>query len=390
MLQNLKPFNGRIKSSIFYEELIRLYLSEELRILIASGATGGTSKGSIGKYFHLKYFGEALTRFDIDYQLVRETDYVVGFPTKQIGKLISSKRKFKKLIESFKPDAVLVDRQSNFGLEVIKAGIPLFVILRGHHWSELEFAKETIYKDLLMRKIVDLRGQIAEKVFAGATAILPVADYLTNIIKEHHPQQSVEVYVEGVNSTRWYKQKGMQLKHPCVGLLQDANWWRKTREMLTLEKVIEKMPEVNFYWVGDGQYKDKILPVLEKFENFHWLGPLQYPDKVREYLTEIDVYALITGMDLASLSLKEAQLMGKPVVATNVGGNPEMMMDGKTGFLVKEGDVDDLFEKLSSLLKNKEMRLEKGSNGTKFIEEKFSMDASAKNFIRILDTYVKN
>jgi glycosyltransferase involved in cell wall biosynthesis len=390
LLQNLKPFNGRIKSSIFYEELIRLYLSEELRILIASGATGGTSKGSIGKYFHLKDFGEALTRFDIDYQLVRETDYVVGFPTKQIGKLISSKRKFKKLIESFKPDAVLVDRQSNFGLEVIKAGIPLFVILRGHHWSELEFAKETIYKDLLMRKIVDLRGQIAEKVFAGATAILPVADYLTNIIKEHHPQQSVEVYVEGVNSTRWYKQKGMQLKHPCVGLLQDANWWRKTREMLTLEKVIEKMPEVNFYWVGDGQYKDKILPVLEKFENFHWLGPLQYPDKVREYLTEIDVYALITGMDLASLSLKEAQLMGKPVVATNVGGNPEMMMDGKTGFLVKEGDVDDLFEKLSSLLKNKEMRLEKGSNGTKFIEEKFSMDASAKNFIRILDTYVKN
>jgi len=390
LLQNLKPFNGRIKSSIFYEELIRLYLSEELRILIASGATGGTSKGSIGKYFHLKDFGEALTRFDIDYQLVRETDYVVGFPTKQIGKLISSKRKFKKLIESFKPDAVLVDRQSNFGLEVIKAGIPLFVILRGHHWSELEFAKETIYKDLLMRKIVDLRGQIAEKVFAGATAILPVADYLTNIIKEHHPQQSVEVYVEGVNSTRWYKQKGMQLKHPCVGLLQDANWWRKTREMLTLEKVIEKMPEVNFYWVGDGQYKDKILPVLEKFENFHWLGPLQYPDKVREYLTEIDVYALITGMDLASLSLKEAQLMGKPVVATNVGGNPEMMMDGKTGFLVKEGDVNDLFEKLSSLLKNKEMRLEKGSNGTKFIEEKFSMDASAKNFIRILDTYVKN
>ena len=364
-------------------------MSEELRILIASGATGGTSKGSIGKYFHLKDFGEALTRFDIDYQLVRETDYVVGFPTKQIGKLISSKRKFKKLIESFKPDAVLVDKQSNFGLEVIKAGIPLFVILRGHHWSELEFAKETIYKDPLMRKIVDLRGQIAGKVFGGATAILPVADYLTNIIKEHHPQQSVEVYVEGVNSTRWYKQKGMQLKHPCVGLLQDANWWRKTREMLTLEKVIEKMPEINFYWVGDGQYKDKILPVLEKFENFHWLGPLQYPDKVREYLTEIDVYALITGMDLASLSLKEAQLMGKPVVATNVGGNPEMMMDGKTGFLVKEGDIDDLFEKLSSLLKNKEMSLEKGSNGTKFIEEKFSMDASAKNFIRILDIYVK-
>ena len=102
------------------------------------------------------------------------------------------------------------------------------------------------------------------------------------------------------------------------------------------------------------------------------------------------MYALITGMDLAPLSLKEAQLMEKPVVVTNVGGNPEMMVDKKTGFLVEEGNVDDLFEKLSILLKNKEMSLEKGSNGKKFIEENFSMDASAKNFVRILDSYVKN
>ena len=59
-----------------------------MRILIASGATGGTSKGSVGKYFHLKDFGEALTKFDIDYKLVKENDYVVGFTTKQIGKLL--------------------------------------------------------------------------------------------------------------------------------------------------------------------------------------------------------------------------------------------------------------------------------------------------------------
>ena len=160
--------------------------------------------------------------------------------------------------------------------------------------------------------------------------------------------------------------------------------------MLTLEKVIEKMPGVNFYWVGDGQYKDKILSVLEKFENFHWIGSLQYPDKVREYLTEIDIYALITGMDLAPLSLKEAQLMEKPVVATNVGGNPEMMVDSKTGFLVEEGNADDLFEKLTILVENKKMSVENGSHGRKFIEEKFSMDASAKNFIRILDSYIKS
>ena len=360
-----------------------------MKVLIASGATGGTSKGSVGKYYHLKDLGDALSRFDIECKLVRETDYVVGFPTKQLGKYFSSKKKFKKLINDFKPDAVLVDRQSSFGLEVIKNEIPLFTILRGLHWSEIEFAKETIYTNFLMRKILDMRSEISEKVFSGATAILPICEYLIDKIKEHHPKQNTEVFVEGVDSTKWYKQKGMELKHPCVGLLQDANWWGKTKEMLTLEKVIEKMPDVNFYWAGDGQYKNRILSVLGKFDNFYSLGSLQYPDKVREYLSEIDVYALITGMDLAPLTLKEAQLMEKPVIVSNVGGNPEMMLDKKTGFLVEEGNDNELFEKISLLLNDEQLCLEQGSNGRNFIIKKFSMDESAKNFIRILNTYVK-
>ena len=178
-----------------------------MKVLIASGATGGTSKGSVGKYYHLKDLGDALSRFDIECKLVRETDYVVGFPTKQLGKYFSSKKKFKKLINDFKPDAVLVDRQSSFGLEVIKNEIPLFTILRGLHWSEIKFAKETIYTNFLMRKILDMRAEISEKVFSGATAILPICEYLIDKIKEHHPKQNTEVFVEGVDSTKWYKQK---------------------------------------------------------------------------------------------------------------------------------------------------------------------------------------
>ena len=61
-----------------------------MRILIASGAGGGTSQGSAGKFYHLRDFGEALTKFDVEYKLVRETDYVVGFPTKQLRKYFAS------------------------------------------------------------------------------------------------------------------------------------------------------------------------------------------------------------------------------------------------------------------------------------------------------------
>ena len=359
-----------------------------MRILIVSGAGGGTSKKSIGKYYHLKDFGDALKKFNVEYKLISESDYVVGFPTKSLRRYFSSKNKLDKLISEFEPDAVLIDRQSSFGLEIIKRKIPLFVLLRGHYWSEIEYAKDTIYKDKIMRKVIDMRKDVAEQVFAGSTEILPICKYLENVVKEHHPTQKSSVFIEGVDDTKWWKTNGMELKHPCIGLLQDANWWKKTKEMLTLEKVIESMPNTHFYWAGDGQYKDKILEALDKFNNFHWLGSLEYPDKVRDYLSSIDIYAIITGMDTTPLSLKEAQLMEKPVIATDVGGNSEIMINGESGFLVKEGDSDDLIKKISSLQDDNDLAKSMGEKGKKFIQKEFSLSVSAQNFLRIIEPYV--
>jgi glycosyltransferase involved in cell wall biosynthesis len=141
--------------------------------------------------------------------------------------------------------------------------------------------------------------------------------------------------------------------------------------------------------VGDGPYRDKILPKLEKFENFKWLGALEYPEKVRQFLTEIDVYALLSGIDMSPLTLQEAQLMKKPVVATNVGGIPEMMIDGKTGFLVQQGNHEQLVKKLALLLEDKELAKKMGSNGHKFIEETFNWELIAKKFIKIIESYLK-
>ena len=77
-------------------------------------------------------------------------------------------------------------------------------------------------------------------------------------------------------------------------------------------------------------------------------------------------------MDLAPLSLKEAQLMKKPVVATNVGGNSEMMVDGKTGFLVEKGDPNQLVDKLSLLIEDEKLAKKMGDSGRKFVEETFN------------------
>ena len=360
--------------------------NKQLKLLIAYSG-GGPDVSGKGKYFHLKEFSNALQKFGVECKLVLDIDYARGFPSKKLGEWVTGKKKFKSLIKEFLPDAILIDSPGHFGSAAIDAKIPLFILLRGHYWLEVEAAKNTLYNNKKMRAVIWFRNRISEKCFRNATMILPICRYLKNVVKKRYPNQNVGVFLEGVNSSYWYNGgDGMQLRHPCVGLLQYANMWHKTKEMLVLKKVLGKMPDVNFYWAGDGPYKDRIVSELSEFENFKWLGRLQYPDKVREYLSEIDVYALVTGMDLAPLTLKEAQLLRKPVVATNVGGVPEMMIDGKTGFLVDEGDHQVWIEKLSKILNDKDLTENMGKNGKKFVQDTFNWEIGAKKFLELLNS----
>ena len=353
---------------------------KDLRLLIG---------GSSSFFFHLQEFSNTLNNLGIESKLVFDADYSDGFPSRKIGKWFQTGKKFTKLIDEYKPDAILIDRQRHFGIDSLKAGIPLFVLLRGHYWSEMDWNKRTMYRSFPKRIALSQWDKIGKEIFAGATAILPICKYLEKITKKFVPGKPTNVFSEGVDASKWYNVEGLELKHPCVGLLQYANWWGKTSEMLVLKKVLERMPDVHFYWVGDGPLRERVLSELNEYDNFHWLGKLQYPDKVREYLSEIDVYALITGMDLAPLSLKEAQLMKKPVVATNVGGNQEMMIDGRTGFLVEQGNHEQLVDKLSLLLEDKELAKKMGEQGRKFIEETFNWELVTKKFIKIAESYLK-
>ncbi|MBI2005994.1 MAG: glycosyltransferase, partial [Nitrosopumilales archaeon] len=121
---------------------------------------------------------------------------------------------------------------------------------------------------------------------------------------------------------------------------------------------------------------------------FKWLGTLQYPDEVRKFLTEIDVYALISGIDMSPLTLQEAQLMQKPVVATSVGGIPELMQNNETGFLVEKQNSDEIIEKINTLVNNDDQRKQMGILGRSFIEKNFKWEIIAKRFSDIMNSYL--
>jgi len=336
---------------------------------------------SSSKIFHLNEFAKELINLGIETKVVFDTDFSDGFPSRKIKHWIKPKNTFKKLIKEFKPDIILVDRQRHFGLDAIKEKIPLIIHLRGNYWKEMKTARETIYKSFPKKIALNAWGKIGEQCFKNAEIIIPICNHLNKITKQKIPNKKTFVMHQGIEPLNWFDVKGMKLEHPCVGLLQGAVIWDKAKEMLILEDVLKKLPNIKFYWVGDGPFRKEIMIKLKKYKNFEWLGPLEYPNKVREYLTEIDIYALISGLDMSPLTLLEAQLMKKPVIATNVGGIPELLVDKKTGFLIEKGNSEELIKKIEEILNDPKKIEEMGIQGRKFVEENFSWKIITQRFI---------
>ena len=332
----------------------------------------------------------ALQKNDIKCKLIYDIEYSNKFFDINIKNRLEKQKKLKKLLDEFSPDVVLLDRLSGIATKITKANIPLFILIRGNFWEESKWAKETIYTSPQKRLSFLKNQRFAKTCFNNASVILPISKYLENVVRKNIPGKKVELFpVDGRNPLEWNQISGMNLKHPCVGLLQGMNVWGKTRELLTLTKVMKELPKVTFYFAGDGFYRDRIIPKLKNFKNFVWLGNLEYPAEVKKFLSEIDVYLLLSGMEGLGQTIIEALLMERPVIATNIGGIPELIEDGKTGFLIETGNHEDLIKKINQVFDQPVIASNMGSKGKEIIQENFNWDNIAKKFVLILNQNIQ-
>ena len=338
---------------------------------------------------YISQFAKSLEKKGVKCKIINDLDiYDSSLTNKKFFRWLKKPKKLQKIIDEFEPDAVFTERVSHLGSLILKMNIPLIIFLRGDYWSEVKSVKDSVNKKSTKQMEIWAKQKIAEKCFKESTIILPICKYLEKITQGRYPMNTIHVMYQGIDVLNWTRKEGMKLNHPCVGLLQDANIWEKVKEMKILPKVLEKMPDVHFYWAGDGIYKDEILPLLEKYENFHWLGRLEYPDKVREFLSEIDVYALVSGIDMSPHTILEASLMKKPVIATDVGGISESINEN-TGFLINKNDYEEWIKKISFLLDNKQEISNMGNEGHEYIKDEFSWEKISDDFLNIIENETK-
>jgi glycosyltransferase involved in cell wall biosynthesis len=138
--------------------------------------------------------------------------------------------------------------------------------------------------------------------------------------------------------------------------------------------------------VGDGRERAELearIAVAGVADRVELVGDR---DDVPEQLARADVFVLSSRSEGAPMSILEAMAAGLPVVASAVGGVPELVADGQTGLLVAAGDSAALAGALRRLLEDPPLRARMGAAGAARVRERFSAPAHARAH---LDVYAR-
>lgn len=151
------------------------------------------------------------------------------------------------------------------------------------------------------------------------------------------------------------------------------------------QRIHKAVPDAQFVLAGEGPLKENLKSLAEELgigANVFFTGRCEH---VAELLSFSDVCVLSSVAEGFSNSILEYMGAGRPVVATNVGGALEAIIEGKTGYLVKPGDDETMAQRVIELLRNPVQANSLGSYGRQIVEDKFSCTAQLSQTEKLYD-----
>ncbi len=152
--------------------------------------------------------------------------------------------------------------------------------------------------------------------------------------------------------------------------------------------VKEQIPNTTFLIIGEGERRKEIEMLIDRRGLARDVIMAGFRNDVMELIEFMDVYVVSSAFEGMGTSTLDAMYRGKPVVATNVGGVPEIVEDGETGFLVSQGDYAAMAEKIIFLLRNTEQARTMGEAARLKVRE-FSVEKTAQKTAEVYRKLLK-
>jgi glycosyltransferase involved in cell wall biosynthesis len=159
--------------------------------------------------------------------------------------------------------------------------------------------------------------------------------------------------------------------------------------LAAVPRILERHPEAEFWLAGDGEVEEvrRLLRTKPYGDHVRLVGWVTGGRK-EEILTRATLFVLPSYNEGLPLAVLEAMAYGLPIVSTPVGGIPEAIVDGETGFLVEPGDVEAIARKVNLLLSDAELRDRMGMNARRRAQEQFEVGAIINQLFTIYDELI--
>lgn len=212
--------------------------------------------------------------------------------------------------------------------------------------------------------------------------ILPPSNFVGNMIKKDGVKTEIKTLPNFVD-TEFFNPKGNEDDDYVFffGRLSIE------KGIINLVKAFSKQQYGKLLIAGDGPEKENIVKYINDNnlnDRVQLLGFVSH-DQVKEYISKCSFVVLPSiWYENCPYSILETFAMGKPVVGSRIGGIPELIEDGKNGFLYEYNDIDKLSKILEDLFKDTELRKKLGVESRKMAEDKYSIN---KYYEKLMNIY---
>jgi glycosyltransferase involved in cell wall biosynthesis len=164
-----------------------------------------------------------------------------------------------------------------------------------------------------------------------------------------------------------------------IGAISRLAWKKGIRHLIEATPyILESAPDAHVVIAGDGPLRAELeanADALGVRDRVLFLG--SRADTI-ELMAAFDVFVLPSVVEGMSNALLEAMAVGRPVVVTDVGGNPEVVVDGETGLVVPPADPHQLAASIVKLLEAPELAAEMGAAGRRRVLEHYQIDVMTR------------
>ncbi len=248
--------------------------------------------------------------------------------------------------------------------------------------------------------ITPMQRRVQKAVCRMADCVLVNAEAIRRtLIEQGYRPETIFVIRNGIMLSRFAAKQNGHLLRSQLGLPASAQLVAvssRLNRMKGIEYFLDaaailapKFPDVAFLVVGDGDIRQELEEHARRVGVGRRVIFTGFRSDVPELLSEVAVSVLPSLSEGLSNSLLESMAAGVPVVATRVGGNPEVIEDGVTGWLVPARDPASMAEAIGRLLEDREQACRFGQNGRRRVAELFSIERAVQETERLYSRLVE-